>query len=306
MIVVRNLRKTYDDLEALSGVDLDIAEGGIVGLLGQNGAGKTTLVEILEGLRQRSGGDVAVLGLDPERDGRRLRERLGVQLQAVQLPETLTPTETLRMFGAFYESAERPEPLLDRVGLNDKANAPNRTLSGGQRQRLAIAMAMVNDPDVILLDEPTSGLDPVSRRDLQRLLRELRDRNRLIVMTTHYLEEAEKLCDRVIVIDKGRIVADGSPGELSKKQRPEVHAVILTEKGFDETCLLATGMRCTHAEGPRRHYRGTDVPAALREIADIAAGSSAVIEDLRVSAPSLEQSYLDLVGPVPDQSEVEQ
>ncbi len=158
-------------------------------------------------------------------------------------------------------------------------------------------MAMVNDPDVILLDEPTSGLDPVTRQDLHRLLRELRERDRLILMTTHYLEEADKLCDRVILIDKGRIVADGSPVELGKAQSHEINAILQIEEGFDEAPLLVAGMRNTQTDGERRHYSRADIPSALHAIAEIAAGGNAKIEDLRISAPSLEQSYLDLVGP---------
>ncbi len=296
LISVEHLSKTYGSVQALEDVTFRLDGGGIVGLLGQNGAGKTTLVEILEGLRPRSSGEVRVLGLDPATDGPILRERLGVQLQTSPLPQSLTPLETLRMIGGFFRTALPPGPLLDRVGLAHRARALNRTLSGGERQRLAIAMALVNDPAILVLDEPTSGLDPVSRRALHDLLRELHHRERLVLLTTHYIEEAETLCDRVMVLNAGRIVADGAPGDLVRDRPGETRIVLTTANGFDDDALLKAGARRVADQGRHRQYAADDAAAALRAVAALVETDAVALHDLRIRAPSLEQTYLGLVG----------
>ena len=216
-ISARGLRKSYGNLEAVKGIDIEVQAGEVFGLLGPNGAGKTTTVEILEGLRPRSGGDVTVLGFDPERQKQALKDRIGVCLQATNLPDKIKVHEALELFGSFYSKQVDADGLLKRLQLSEKREAGYATLSGGQKQRLALALALINDPQMLFLDEPTTGLDPQVRLEIRDLIEELRAEKRTIVMTTHYIEEAERLCDRVAIIDGGVIIAIGSPKELQEK-----------------------------------------------------------------------------------------
>jgi ABC-2 type transport system ATP-binding protein len=216
-IRVRDLRKTFPGrppVEAVRGLDLDVATGECFGLLGPNGAGKTTTIEILEGLSAPSGGEVEVLGLSWRRDEPELRRRIGVTLQETRFADKLSVEETLRMFASFQPDAQRVEESIAAVGLQEKRKAWVVKLSGGQRQRLAIACALVGEPDLLFLDEPTTGLDPQSRRQLWEVVRALKAQGRTILLTTHYMDEAEKLCDRVAVVDHGRVIALGTPAEL--------------------------------------------------------------------------------------------
>lgn len=217
-IRVRNLRKRYKSkdgpLEAVAGIDLEIRRGECFGLLGPNGAGKTTTIEILEGLNTPTEGDVEVLGLRWESDEFALRERIGVTLQETRFPEKATTLEMARMFRSFFRRGPSPEEVLDVVELRGKANTYVENLSGGQRQRLAIALALVGDPELLFLDEPTTGLDPQSRRQLWDVIEGFKSRGRTTILTTHYMDEAERLCDRVAVIDHGRVIAEGPPARL--------------------------------------------------------------------------------------------
>jgi ABC-2 type transport system ATP-binding protein len=213
-LLVANLRKAYDDVVAVDGLDLTVHAGECFGLLGPNGAGKTTTIEICEGLTMPDHGTVEVLGMTWARDERALRERLGIQLQETQLAEKLTVLETVQLFRSFYANGRDVRDAIDVVQLGEKVGARVGKLSGGQKQRLALACAIVGDPDLLFLDEPTTGLDPQSRRQLWDLIVELRASGRSIVLTTHYMDEAEKLCDRVAVVDHGRVIALGSPREL--------------------------------------------------------------------------------------------
>jgi ABC-2 type transport system ATP-binding protein len=217
-ICVEDLRKQYPGrngpVHAVNGIDLAIRHGECFGLLGPNGAGKTTTVEILEGLNQPTSGEVEVLGLKWRTDQVAIRERIGVTLQETRFPEKETVHELVSLFRSFYKTGMKPDDVIACVALESKANAFIEQLSGGQQQRLAVAMALVGDPEVLFLDEPTTGLDPQSRRQLWDVIRDLRNRGRTIVLTTHYMDEAERLCDRVAVIDQGKIIAQGSPAEL--------------------------------------------------------------------------------------------
>ncbi len=213
-LVVGGLRKSYGDVKAVDGLDLEVAAGECFGLLGPNGAGKTTTIEICEGLLPRDAGDVEVLGMTWERDETRLRERLGIQLQDTQLSEKLTVEETLLLFQSFYDRGRAIEDVIEVVQLGEKTKARVGSLAGGQKQRLAIACALVGDPELLFLDEPTTGLDPQSRRQLWSLIETFRATGRTIVLTTHYMEEAERLCDRVAIVDHGHVIAQGSPAEL--------------------------------------------------------------------------------------------
>jgi ABC-2 type transport system ATP-binding protein len=226
---VRELRKNYDETEAVRGISFEIAAGHCFGLLGPNGAGKTTTIEILEGLLEATGGEVVVLGRSWASDGPAIRERLGVCLQQSVLPEKLTVRETLALFRSFYATGRATDDVIAEVGLGEKAAARVGTLSGGQRQRLAVACALVSDPELLFLDEPTTGLDPQSRRQVWEIVNGFKARGRTVLLTTHYMDEAERLCDRIAIVDHGRVIAEGTPREL------------VTSLGGDHVVEIAVG-----------------------------------------------------------------
>jgi len=213
-LLVRDLRKSYGDVVAVDGLDLDVQRGECFGLLGPNGAGKTTTIEICEGLLAADSGTVEVLGQSWADDPPELKERLGVQLQDTKLAEKLTVAETLSMFRSFYQQRKTVDEVIALVELGEKRDARVGNLSGGQKQRLAIACALVGDPEILFLDEPTTGLDPQSRRQLWDLINQFRSSGRTIVLTTHYMEEAERLCDRIAIVDHGKVIAEGKTDEL--------------------------------------------------------------------------------------------
>ena len=214
-IQCRNLRKTYDGkVEAIRGISLEIQAGECFGLLGPNGAGKTTTIEILEGLLQPTSGEVTILGRTWQQDSRELRELMGISLQETRLSEKLTVRETVELFSSFYHQPRRPEVILEQLQLSEKADSWVGKLSGGQRQRLAVATALVGNPRILFLDEPTTGLDPQSRRQLWDIIREFQRRGGTVLLTTHYMDEAERLCDRLAIVDHGEIIAEGTPDEL--------------------------------------------------------------------------------------------
>src|SRR5450432_2034406 len=233
VIYARGLRKSYGSLEAVKGIDFEVSAGEVFGLLGPNGAGKTTTVEILEGLRPRSGGEVKVLGFDPDRQKQALKDRIGVCLQATNLPDKIKVHEALELFSSFYTRRVDGDGLLRRLQLWDKREAGYATLSGGQKQRLALALALINDPQMLFLDEPTTGLDPQVRLEIRDLIEELRADKRTILMTTHYIEEAERLCDRVAIIDAGRIIAIGTPRELQDRSAGKSTIEIVCEQSLE-------------------------------------------------------------------------
>src|SRR3954464_14220511 len=252
-IYVRGLRKSYNDFEAVRGIDFEVRKGEVFGLLGPNGAGKTTTVEILEGLRPRTAGEVKVLDFDPDRQKKALKDRIGVCLQATNLPDKLRVAEALDFFGAFYSRTVNAEAILKRLQLWEKKDAGYATLSGGQKQRLAIALALINDPQMLFLDEPTAGLDPQVRLEIRDLIEELRAEKRTILMTTHYIEEAERLCDRVAIIDSGQIIAIGTPRELQQKAAEQsTIEITLAESLREEKLPLGADTETTIAND-RKH-----------------------------------------------------
>lgn len=298
-IRVRGLRKKYGDFEAVRGIDFEVAEGEIFGLLGPNGAGKTTTVEILEGLRQRTAGDVSVLGCDPERETASVKDRIGVALQATNLPEKLRVSEAAELFASFYSRSVEIRGLLERLQLWDKRHAFYSTLSGGQKQRLALALALVNDPELIFLDEPTTGLDPQVRLEIHTLITRLREQRKTVLLTTHYIEEAERLCDRVAIIDEGRIVAMGSPRELQERvlghARVELESVQPMPEDLPDP--LRDGASVSFAEGRRRLTAAAEKPArVVVELVKWLESAGVEIQDLHIRRPTLEDVFLELTG----------
>jgi ABC-2 type transport system ATP-binding protein len=304
IIETSQLIKQYGATMALKGITLSIDAGGVVGFLGPNGAGKTTLVEILEGLRKTSSGTVSVLGMDPSRQARTLRELIGVQLQSTAVPQELTPFETLRLFAAFFRRSLPPMEVLERVHLADKAKSRNATLSGGQRQRLAIAMALINDPELVILDEPTSGLDPFARRELHNHIADLRAAKRTVLLSTHYIEEAEKLCDRVIFLRSGEVVADGNPMDLVSQASGKATLSMAIGGSFDPGPLLRAGAVAGKREGNYQRFTATDPRAATEALGEVLRMPGVTLVDLQMKRPSLEDVYLRLMGGVPAGEEV--
>lgn len=294
-IRIHSLTKTYGTTEALRGIDLEIEEGGVFGLLGPNGAGKTTLVEILEGLREPTSGEVSVLGLDPTRDTFALQQRIGAQLQATQIPADLTAFEVLRLFASFYERSLPVDEVLHRVNLDGKSKELTRNLSGGQKQRLAIGMALVHDPELLIFDEPTSGLDPAARRQLHEIILELRDRGRTIILTTHYIEEAEKLCQRVVILNGGRVVADGTPREIMARSAGKSTVYLVVDGAFDAAPLLAVGAEDQGRRGNEYRFVTSDPAALIVALGEVLRTQQVTLTDLNMRRPTLEDVYLELV-----------
>ena len=276
-ISVHGLRKSYGDYEAVRGISFEIAEGEVFGLLGPNGAGKTTTIEILEGYRPRDAGEVDVLGFDPGRAGPTFRERIGVVLQQSQLWPTITVAETHRMFAGYYEQPRDVDEVIRLVGLEEKRDARVKTLSGGQKRRLDLGVALVGDPDLVFLDEPTTGFDPAARRAAWDMIRALRSLGKTILLTTHYLDEAEQLADRVAVLREGQIIREGTPAELTGgtnetevRYRQDGHEVVI------------------HTTEPTR---------LLQELTAAALAEGREVEGLQVRRPTLEDVYLSLTAP---------
>jgi ABC-2 type transport system ATP-binding protein len=274
-IRVSGLHKAYDGVEAVRGIDFDVRPGEVFGLLGPNGAGKTTTVEILEGYRPRDAGTVEVLGVDPWQAGPAHRERIGVVLQHSELPPSLTVREVHRMFAGYYKRPRDVEEVIGLVGLGGKTDARVKTLSGGQKRRLDLGIALVGDPELVFLDEPTTGFDPAARRTAWELVRSLRSLGKTILLTTHYLDEAQQLADRVAVIREGRLVRVGTPHELIG---------------------VAPKVEIRYRENGREIVVETDEPTrVLAELTAAAVAERRELEALEVRRPTLEDVYLDLV-----------
>ena len=299
VITVRDLHKSYDKLEAVKGIDFQVGAGEVFGLLGPNGAGKTSTVEILEGLRSRSSGEAKVLGFDPDRQKRQLKDRIGVCLQATNLPAKIRTQEALDLFASFYTRSVNSEQLLKRLQLWDKRDAFYETLSGGQKQRLALAMSLINDPQLLFLDEPTTGLDPQIRLEIHGLIEEMKSEQRTVLLTTHYIEEAERLCDRVAIMDEGKIVAMGTPKELQQQSKGQsriqinVAAPLLRETlpawpDAIETRLNGDGREMTvYSNRPAR---------TLFEIMKWLDQQGLQLDDVHLKRPTLEDVFVELTG----------
>lgn len=281
-IRVENLVKIYNGTRAVNDISFDVKPGEIFGMLGPNGAGKTTTVEILEGLREADSGNAQVLGMDVRRDSNRVKERIGVALQTATLLSNNTAWELLDLFGSFYPSAVSPDDLLERLGLTEKRNARVQTLSGGQQQRLSVAIALVNNPDIVFLDEPTTGLDPQARRSLWDVVENMRKAGKTVFLTTHYMEEAERLCDRVAIMDHGQILALDSPEGLVQSQFSERAIEFTAPDGYD-------------AERSRREF--SDIPGVVRveeEAGQILLFSESVTQSLTALLERAERTALEV------------
>jgi ABC-2 type transport system ATP-binding protein len=279
-IEVSGLHKRYGDFEAVRGIDIEVRRGEVFGLLGPNGAGKTTTVEILEGYRERSAGEVTVLGHDPSLREIALRKRIGIVLQSSGIYSHLTPREALRHWASFYPNPRDVEEVLTLVGLQEKANARTRTLSGGQLRRLDFALALIGDPELIFLDEPTTGFDPEARRAAWETVRSLRELGKTILLTTHYLDEAQALADRVAIVKDGRVLAIGPPRELGAHPPGAAHYRVAYRNASGELVELET-------DDPTR---------TLNELTGEALARGERLEELSVGRPTLEDVYLELTA----------
>jgi ABC-2 type transport system ATP-binding protein len=275
VISIRDLRKSYGDVEAVRGIDLEVQRGEVFAFLGPNGAGKTTTVEILEGYRKRSGGEVSVLGVDPEGAGSAWRERIGIVLQSCRLDPYLTVRESLALYAGYYDAPRPIEETIELVGLAGKADARTSSLSGGQQRRLDVGMALIGDPELLFLDEPTTGFDPSARRQAWETIAGLRELGKTVFLTTHYMDEAQRLADRVAIISGGQVVARGTPEDLGDREsRPA---------------------RITYREGGREVELETTTPVqTLNELTGRALAEGRDLEGLEVARPSLEDVYLEL------------
>ena len=297
IIEVSELRKRYGATVAVDGISLSVQAGEILGIVGPNGAGKTTMVECLEGLRRPDGGEVRVLGLDPRRQGAQLRQRIGVQLQQAALPDRLKVSEALDLYAALYRDPADWRRLLEEWGLQAKRDAAFADLSGGQRQRLFIALALVGRPEVVFLDELTTGLDPQARRATWELVRQVRAQGATVVLVTHFMEEAELLCDRVVIIDRGRVVALDTPSALVRGLRAGQRLRFRPLTPFDPNGLRALpGVERVDRDGDQVVVTG-DGPL-LATVAAALADRAVPVADLRTEEASLEDAFLALTGRV--------
>jgi ABC-2 type transport system ATP-binding protein len=297
VLKVENLLKNYGELQAVCGISFEVAEGEVFGLLGPNGAGKTSTVEILEGLRNADGGTVSVCGYDPQKNPDELKHEIGAALQSTALPEKMRVIEALKLFASFYKRKRKPEDLLKRFGLEEKRNAFYSQLSGGQKQRLALAIALVNDPKVVFLDEPTAGLDPQVRREIYDVIEELRRDNKTIVLTTHYIEEAERLCDRVAIVDHGKVIVQGTPRELkqSSADKTRIEVRLAREESQEKLkllegvsdCRTLNGLYVLHCLRP---------PQAIVSLVKYLESQDNELVGLEIATPSLEDVFVELTG----------
>ncbi len=297
-ISVQGLKKSYGEVHAVKGIDFEIQTGEVFGLLGPNGAGKTTTVEILEGLRARTEGQVAVLGFDPDKQRQKLKDRIGVCLQATNLPAKIRVHEAMEVFASFYSRHVDLAKLLRRLQLEEKRNAFYETLSGGQKQRLALALALLNDPQLVFLDEPTTGLDPQVRVEIHSLLEELKREHRTILLTTHYIEEAERLCDRVAIVDEGRIIALDTPARLQQQSRSASSIVVTCATPFPQArpAWAEATDNTLDSSGHTLTVHSRRPAATLVDLVKWIDQQGLELTDVRLKQPSLEDVFIEMTG----------
>jgi ABC-2 type transport system ATP-binding protein len=293
-IDVKGLRKSYGALEAVRGVDLQIESGEVFALLGPNGAGKTTTVEILEGYRRRDAGDVSVLGFDPARRERAMKARIGIVLQSTGIEQFLTVSEVIEMYRGYYPNPRPLDEIIDVVGLNEKRDERVKKLSGGQQRRLDVAIGLAGDPELLFLDEPTTGFDPAARRRMWEAVKNLASLGKTIFLTTHYMDEAQELADRVAVISAGRIVAEGPPSSLAGR---EASHTVVRFKLPERAPALPRSLKNAVTPGDGRiQIEATDPVKVLHQLTGWALEKGVALEELEVARPTLEDVYLKLTG----------
>ncbi|MFZ5823417.1 MAG: ABC transporter ATP-binding protein [Bacillota bacterium] len=296
-IDVQNLVKRYEDQTAVDGLSFTVAPGEVFGMLGPNGAGKTTTVECIEGLRQPDAGTIRVLGMDHGTQSAQIKARVGVQLQTTGLFDRLTVRETIELYASFFPKRIPTDEILDLIGLKEKQHKEPATLSGGWRQRVTMALALVNDPDLIFLDEPTTGMDPAARRGVWDLVRELKRRGKTLVLTTHYMDEAAQLCDRVAVVDRGRIIAEGRPADLVHEHFTETAIEFATPDGLPLAELKALpGATRVVTEADNTTLYSTSVPQTVAGLLALSQQMSFALDRFTVRQATLEDLFLRITG----------
>ncbi len=297
-IVAENLHKHYGKTQAVDGISFTVGVGEIFGMLGPNGAGKTTTIEMIEGLRIPDEGQITVLGLTQPRDARAIKLRIGIQLQTTSLYPKLSVTELLDLFHKFYPGRQTlpTDELITLVGLEEKKSTRSKELSGGQKQRLSVALALVNDADILFLDEPTTGMDPQARRQLWDVITGLRDRGKTIMLTTHYLEEAEELCDRVAIVDHGHIIELGAPTELIHRYFSEIAIEFQNGHGTPDSYQALPGVSSATIEDGRVTVFSHDVPQTMAALLTQETGDGQTLQGLSVRSATLEDVFLKLTG----------
>ena len=296
-VIVRDLHKRYDQVQAAQGVSFDIEDGEIFGLLGPNGSGKTTTLECVIGLRQPDAGEIGVCGMDARRHPKAVKNKIGAVLQTIALQDKITPREALTLFASFYRDAAPASDLVQRFGLSEKADAPFDSLSAGQKQRLAVALAFVNHPELIFLDEPTSGLDPQSRRDLHAEIAQMKRDGHTVLLTTHNIDEAEQLCDRIAIIDRGRIIAAGLPRDLIAESSSSQSVTFRTRAAVDPEWLSGVaGIEDLTFAGSTATFRTSTTAATLAAVMQILAARGADLVELHARTARLEDVFLALTS----------
>ena len=297
VIEVNNLEKKYGDVKAVDGVSFGVAQGEVFGILGPNGAGKTTTIEMIEGLRKPNAGSIKVCDIDALKEPRRIKELIGVQLQATSLYDNIRVKEAIDLFGSYYKKSIPSEQIMEEVSLTEKKNSQVSKLSGGQKQRLSVGLALVNDPEVIFLDEPTTGLDPQARHNLWSIVEKLRDRGKTIVITTHYMEEAEQLCHRLAIIDRGKIIAMDTPDNLINKAELATSIDFTTSRDLDGLAKNIPGI-CKVNNGSARKYSISTkaVSLVLKDLTNLCYDNHVELENISVRQATLEDVFLAMTG----------
>ena len=296
-VIVRELHKRYDDVQAAQDVSFEIENGEIFGLLGPNGSGKTTTLECVIGLRQPDERAIEVCGIDARRRPQAVKEKIGAVLQTIALQDKITPREALSLFASFYRDSASPTDLLQRFGLAEKADVPFDTLSGGQRQRLGVALAFVNNPELVFLDEPTTGLDPQSRRDLHTDIARMKRDGRTVLLTTHYLDEAEQLCDRIAIIDRGRIIASGPPHSLIAESTAMQSVSLTTARPLEQAWLSGVpGLDDLVCEDRHVRFRTATASRTVAALMRLLDEHGVELTDLQVRKATLEDVFIALTG----------
>lgn len=293
---VKSLKKSYGETIALQGIDLEVKQGEVFGLVGPNGAGKTTTIDCIAGMKQPDSGEIEVLGLDPEKNASQLRRRTGLQQQESELPERIRVSEAIELFGGLFGKNPSSIELLSRVGLSEKQNSYFSELSGGQKKRLFVALALVNDPELIMLDELTSGLDPSGRRKLWSLVEEFKSDRRTVILSTHYMDEAEKLCDRIAIIDRGRVAAVDTPKELIRKFCPGMKLRLGCGTGFDtEQALSVEGVEKAEMHG-EECFMNLSGPSVVVPVIKALSDRGVNLGNLHTETPTLEDVFMVVTG----------